>query len=65
MAAHHRRGGEPLDPTPQTKVTIVGNNEIYNREPYTNFWVPDPPSPPSNTSLSVPIHRRSSTAPRR
>ena len=56
MAVHHRRtGAPPLPPGPpppplQTKVTIVGKNEIYNRENlvgYTNFWVPDPhPFPP-------------------
>ena len=34
MAVHHRRrGGAPLNPLPpQTKVTIVGKNEIYNWE---------------------------------
>ena len=51
-------GGDPSpktpSPPPQTKVTIVGKNEIYNRENpaghiwYTKFWVqnPLPPSPP-------------------
>ena len=47
MAVHRRRrGGYP--PPPQTKVTTVGKNEFYNWENLTDFWVPDPPSPPSN-----------------
>ena len=54
MAVHRRRRGVPPRwTTPlQTKVTIAGNNEIYNWENlsghfwYTNFWVPDPTSTP-------------------
>ena len=48
-------------PPLQTKVTIVGKNEIYKRENlmapfwYTNFWVPDPPSPPALFSSNVGI----------
>ena len=60
MAVHRRRrGGYP----PLSKVTIVGQNEIFpigkiwlGHFWYTNSWVPDPPPssssyPPSNTSL--------------
>ena len=41
----------PLDPL-QTKVTIVGKNEIYNRKNIVGpflVWVPDPPVPPSSS----------------
>ena len=53
-AVHCRWRGGP--PPPQTKVTIVGKNEIYRWKiwlghfKYTNFWVPDPPPP-----LSPPL----------
>ena len=53
MAVYHRRKGEPpwTPPPPfPDQVTIVGENETYNRENlvqpffwYTNFWVPEPP----------------------
>ena len=44
------KGGETPPPTPpQTKVTMVGKNEIYNRENLVGpffihkLWVPNPP----------------------
>ena len=57
MAVHRRRrgGDPPLDPPPppQTKVTIAGKNEIYNREnlvgPFfgtQTFGSQTPPPPP-------------------
>ena len=53
MAVHHRRREDtPLwIPLPQTKVTIVGKNEIYHSENLVgpnlvhNFWGPRPPPP--------------------
>ena len=59
-------GGDPSpkspSPPPQTKVTIVGKSEIYNREIwsghfwYTKFWVqnPLPPSPPPCSKEALP-----------
>ena len=48
MAVPRRRGGiPPLDPPPQTKVTVVGHNEIYNRDLIGPFLLaPRPPLPP-------------------
>ena len=48
-----RRPPPPWTPPPQTKGTVEGKNEIYNRGKsgwaifwYANFWVPNPPLPP-------------------
>ena len=62
-AIHHRRRGvnppPPCTPPPppETKVTIVGSNEIYGWEyligPFFGFWYTNPPPPPSHTSLRL------------
>ena len=47
-------GGGGVPPPPQTKVTIVGKNEIYIRENLMGpFLVPDPPPPPKSSGGSV------------
>ena len=61
MAVHHRRRGvnPSLDPPPpQTKATIVGKNEIYNRENLIGPFLVQQllglrPPPSSNTSLGA------------
>ena len=52
----HTIGGAP-----QTKVTTVGKNEIYNREnlvgPFLvhKIWVPDPPPPSPQPQTQSPV----------
>ena len=57
-----RRGGTPPGPPlPQTKVTIVGRNEIYSWDNLIGSFLVHkllrprpPPSAPSNTYVGVP-----------
>ena len=50
---------EPPPPSPQTKVTIVGKNEIYNREHLIGPFLvhklssPSPPPPPPSCLLML------------
>ena len=63
MAVHRRRKGVYPPPPIQTKVTIVGKNEIYDRENLIGpsfvhklFGTRPTPSPPFNTSLGLREH---------